>query len=253
MKRKIAPLFYLVLLFIGLPACKHERYDTSAQGGAASAPPELKLTSITNTEKLKELNATIKIETAKLEGDARADKFNKTISAHIGKEVESFKSRARADKSDNAGHAGYELDLSFDVKYSSKNLVSVLYNKYAFTGGAHGTSASSSFNFDIDRGEMLELADLFTPDSNYLKTISDYSIDTLRGRKISDDDWIREGAGANKKNYSTWNIVSDGLLVTFDSYQVAAYAAGPQEVVVPFSVLKGIIKPGGPLKTVFSF
>jgi hypothetical protein len=37
------------------------------------------------------------------------------------------------------------------------------------------------------------------------------------------------------------------LQITFDAYQVAAYAAGPQEVVVSYSVLKPIIKPDGPL------
>jgi hypothetical protein len=35
------------------------------------------------------------------------------------------------------------------------------------------------------------------------------------------------------------------LGITFDPYQVAAYAAGPQNVLVPFSALKEIIKPDG--------
>jgi hypothetical protein len=37
------------------------------------------------------------------------------------------------------------------------------------------------------------------------------------------------------------------LLITFDEYQVAAYAAGPQTVVVPYSELKGLIDPQGAL------
>jgi hypothetical protein len=262
MKRKIASVLSLVMLVIlvsGLQACKHERQDaqagadTTKQTPGATAPPELKITSIKNTEELKELNASIKSETAQLSGsDARSEKFNKAISDFVGKEVKSFKTWAGQEKKERAdsGQLGFELDLSYDVKYSAKNLVSVLYKEYTFTGGAHGNNSSSSFNYDLDRGEMLELAHLFIPDSNYLKTISDYCSETLKGRKISDDDWIKEGAGADKKNYSTWNIVSDGLLVTFDSYQVAAYAEGPQEVVVPFSVLKGIIKPGGPLAAI---
>jgi hypothetical protein len=37
------------------------------------------------------------------------------------------------------------------------------------------------------------------------------------------------------------------LWVTFDPYQVAPYAAGPQYVLVPYSALKDIIKADGPI------
>jgi hypothetical protein len=37
------------------------------------------------------------------------------------------------------------------------------------------------------------------------------------------------------------------LKITFDRYQVGAYAAGEHEVVVPYSVLKPIINPDGML------
>jgi Deacetylase PdaC/Protein of unknown function (DUF3298) len=249
MKGKIATVLSLVLTVIlasGLQACQGER-----QEAAATPQSELKIRAIKNTEDLKELNAAIKTETARLDGgDGQAEKFNQTISDFVGKEVESFKSQARADKNENAGRPGpgFELDLSYEVKYSARDLISIVYSEYTFTGGAHGNTASESFNYDIARGEMLALADLFTPDSNYLKVISAYCIEALKKRELSDEAWIRGGAEAEKNNYSTWNIVPGGLLVTFDAYQVAAYADGPQEVVVPFSVLKEIIKPGGPLE-----
>jgi hypothetical protein len=35
------------------------------------------------------------------------------------------------------------------------------------------------------------------------------------------------------------------LKITFDPYQVGPYVAGPHVVVVPYSVLKPIIKPDG--------
>ena len=60
-----------------------------------------------------------------------------------------------------------------------------------------------------------------------------------------DDDWIKRGAGAELTNYDNWTITKKGLGITFDPYQVAAYAAGPQNVVVPYSALKEIIKPDG--------
>jgi hypothetical protein len=50
------------------------------------------------------------------------------------------------------------------------------------------------------------------------------------------------------ENYRNWNITPDGLMITFDEYQVAPYAAGPQTVTVPYSELRGLINPEGVLK-----
>ena len=56
------------------------------------------------------------------------------------------------------------------------------------------------------------------------------------------------GADPLPDNYRTWNIAVDGLVITFDAYQVAAYAAGPQIVTIPYMELQAIIDPSGPLE-----
>ena len=58
-----------------------------------------------------------------------------------------------------------------------------------------------------------------------------------------------DGAKPTPENYAVWNISAEGLVITFNEYQVAAYAAGPQEVVIPFAALKDILDPQGPLNT----
>lgn len=62
-----------------------------------------------------------------------------------------------------------------------------------------------------------------------------------------DDEWIETGAGLDEKNYQTWNITHKGLEITFNPYQVASYAEGPQVVVIPFPVLTNLIDPKGPI------
>jgi len=37
------------------------------------------------------------------------------------------------------------------------------------------------------------------------------------------------------------------LGINFDAYQVGPYAAGPQYVLVPYSALKDVINPDGPV------
>lgn len=182
--------------------------------------------------------------------DARAEKFNKVISSFVAKASNEFRNdskSAAADLQANADMPGYLLNISYEVIHADNQIISLLFKNYAFTGGAHGNTASKVFNYDLKNGQMLRLADLFQSDSNYLKVISDYCIAKIKARNISDDDWIRNGAGPKQENYGNWNITPQGLMITFDAYQVAAYAAGPQEVVIPYSALKQVIRQDGPL------
>ena len=61
------------------------------------------------------------------------------------------------------------------------------------------------------------------------------------------DDMIESGASARADNFEAWTITRKGLWITFDPYQVAAYAGGPQHVLVPYAALKDIIKTDGPV------
>ena len=58
---------------------------------------------------------------------------------------------------------------------------------------------------------------------------------------------IQEGAGPDAQNFRSWTISRKGLSMTFDAYQVGSYAAGPQNVLIPYSVLKDLINPDGPI------
>ena len=61
------------------------------------------------------------------------------------------------------------------------------------------------------------------------------------------EDMLKDGASPRADNYRACAITKKGLWITFDPYQVAAFAAGPQHVLVPYSALKDIMKPDGPL------
>ncbi len=187
------------------------------------------------------------------ENSANADAFNKAVSDFVSKEVSGFKKDIKANLAENPSDAdrpGNSLEISYHTAFADKNLISLLVWTYQFTGGAHGNSLSTTFNYDLQNGRMIKLADLFQPNSNYLKMISGYCITTLTkelGSEGIDPEWLRNGAGPKAENYKSWNITPDGLQITFDAYQVAAYVFGPQEVIVPYSSLKPILKPDGPL------
>jgi hypothetical protein len=96
----------------------------------------------------------------------------------------------------------------------------------------------------------LKLGDLFKPGAKFLQAIADFSIADLKrqGKDIGlTDEEIQNGAAPAAKNYQSWNVTKKGLGINFDAYQVGPYAAGPQFVMVPYSNLKDLINPDGPI------
>ena len=116
-----------------------------------------------------------------------------------------------------------------------------------FDGAAHPDQTSRTFTFDLVSGHQVKLDQLFLPGTNYLQVLADYCKIELAGRDIAFDT-TATGADPLPDNYRAWNISVDGLVITFDAYQVAAYAAGPQIVTIPYMELQAIIDPSGPLE-----
>ena len=190
--------------------------------------------------------------------DPNVEKFNQLARALVTKQVSSF----RRQMSENAGEespagseVGSDLGAGYTIALAKDDLISVQFDIGGYyAGAAHPNSYSDVINFDLRNGKQLKLSDLFKPDAKHLQALSAYCIQDLKkqskqkgGEGMLDDDWIQRGAGPDANNFRSWTITKNGLGVNFDSYQVGPYAAGPQYVLVPYSVLKEIIKPDGPV------
>src|SRR6266446_7099324 len=194
-----------------------------------------------------------------IEGDTRFDKFNKEVRAMVTKNVAAFKTSETGTESYAGAEAPAEtltstLDSDYEIRLATDDLIIIEFSESAYErGAAHPNSNSSVLNYDIHNGKKLALADLFNAKSNYLKAISDYCIKDLKQQAKKDkdsmlsDDMIQSGAAARADNFNAWTITKQGLWITFDPYQVAAYAAGPQKVLIPYPALKDLIKVDGPI------
>lgn len=210
-----------------------------------------------NNKKLKyEINA----EYPQLIGtaDPNLEKFNQAARALVMKQVAEF----RKQMAENAGQdnpvgseTGSDLGAGYSIALAKDDLISVQFDIGGYyAGAAHPNSYTDVINFDLRNGKQLRLADLFKPGSKYLQVLANYCLEDLKKQSkkkgedgMLDDDWIQRGAGPEVNNYRSWTITKTGLGITFDSYQVGPYAAGPQFVFVPYAALKDIIKPDGPI------
>ncbi len=199
-----------------------------------------------NEKKFEEKNAKMRYEMKaaypQIAGDSAAvNKFNQISKdlamSHIAEFRKSMAEFTDEDRNFLPEDMNYEIEISYQVSAASNDLVSVIFSNYESTGGAHPNTSSFALNYDLKNNRQLELKDLFIPSANYLKQISTYSLTDLKKRtgEMSDSEWLQNGAGPKAENYKSWTIANDGLHFLFDSYQVAAYAAGNFEVIMPYS------------------
>ncbi|MCD9187592.1 MAG: DUF3298 and DUF4163 domain-containing protein [Pyrinomonadaceae bacterium] len=178
-----------------------------------------------------------------------AAKFNKFVEAEVMKTVNSFRkdmmtmTAADLKFAKQNGMSNY-LELDYVLESANDRVISIGFYYSTFEGGAHPNHFSSAVNFDLKTGTVVALKDLFRPNANYLKTISALCIEKLKEDDSEgfDDEWLKTGAGPKAENFSSWNIKKKGILITFDPYQVASYAAGPKEVLLTYDELKSILK-----------
>lgn len=136
---------------------------------------------------------------------------------------------------------------SLAIFQGKHNLLSILFETESYFGGAHPYRLHESLNYDLIDGTLLSFEDLFTPGSEYLKFLSEYSIDELSRRPELVHEMILSGAAPKVENFQLWNITPIGLLLTFEEYQVGPYAAGVQQILIPYSAMSGIIDLQGVL------
>ena len=207
------------------------------------------LKSVPSEEDGKSPDYKITTQTPSLTGsnDMRVKTFNDEMIAVVKSAVDDYR-----QKMSSFGPAPIQVQSTFDLKYEQTaptgSILSIKFTMEGYVAGmAHPYHVIRTVNFDLEKGKDIALSDLFTANSDYLKTIAAYCVSELSKRDIGFTDMFKQGADPTPDNYQDWNIASDGLVITFNEYQVAPYVSGPQTVTVPYSELKSLIDPNGAL------
>ncbi len=182
---------------------------------------------------------------------AAGNAFNNLVESTVSKAISQFKDdTAQLSPTIDLPPAVNRstIEINYETTFANNSVISVLFHEYTYVAGAaHPNNTTFTVNYDLANNHEIALADLFAPNSDYLAWLSKYSLDKLQTR---DYPLFEEGAAAKPENFSSWNLEAEGLRITFDPYQVAAYAAGPQVLFIPYSALQPISNPQGPLAAV---
>lgn len=126
----------------------------------------------------------------------------------------------------------YELQGNYTVSRPSPAAVSITYEVWTYTGGAHGNRDIITLNFDTEHGEYLALENIFADTEQALELMSTYCYSVLSAELGTDSSgtMLKSGTSPDTENFSALTLLPAGVIVHFQPYQVAPWSSGPQKV-----------------------
>ncbi len=140
---------------------------------------------------------------------------------------------------------GMFAELNYQVGRNDDEWFGVSFTYFTFAGGAHPNTMQYGFNFLVEDGALVELAEIIGHDG--IRFVSAYAIADIDKQFGNDgidveDEWVLRGAGARASNFDAFLWGTDTLTIVFPAYQVAPYAAGPVTVEIPVAKLSPYVR-----------
>ena len=138
--------------------------------------------------------------------------------------------------------AGWEAKISGTVTFEDKNKITIALNSYLFTGGAHGYTTRSFLNFNKRKGKEFENWEFFKNQDhfeNFAEAKFRIQEDIPQDNPINSTGFMFE----RDKFYLPENIgfTEKGLVLLYNQYEVASYADGAIELVLPYDEVKNYL------------
>jgi|SRR6185312_1853258 len=144
------------------------------------------------------------------------------------------------------GNPSTDVDYTTTVKAVAGNRITLETNIYWYGhGAAHGNYDISYDHFLVDKKRMLQASDLFKGDwkASLGKMI------VAKAKALLGDDYQGgdddKTVADNATDPSRWDFSDDGLVVQFEPYEIAPYAAGAVTVTILWSDLSDILADDG--------
>ena len=129
------------------------------------------------------------------------------------------------------------------------HVISALQVNSVYSGGAHPNNAQIAYNLDIQNQKVLKLADVILPGNE--DAVKQRVLDELSGRfgglensgLYPDYAEIVSSSFESSNLTSNWYFNEDSLVIYFNCYDIAPYAAGIIKIAMLYESLGGILDP----------
>ncbi|MFC5404447.1 stalk domain-containing protein [Cohnella soli] len=124
----------------------------------------------------------------------------------------------------------YAFEGDYTITYNEKGKLSLYVDYYIYTGGAHGSTARTTYTFDLATGDLISLKDAAGGNSDYVNIINAKIKSDIKARGLG----LIEPFKTIEPDRDYF-LKHNGIVVYFGQYEYVPYAAGMPEFEVPFS------------------
>lgn len=139
----------------------------------------------------------------------------------------------------------FDAVMKFTVTLNKSCRLSTYFDKYEYTGGAHGNTIRTSQNYNLQSGRKIQLKDLFGRGENYRKIVLDEIL------KIAEKN-MSESPGIYFEDYKnlivkyfnpqSFNLTPNAVAIYYQQYEIGPYVSGIVTFSIPYEDL-GVKKP----------
>lgn len=170
-------------------------------------------------------------------------KINEVLARHIKlsysgyqkliKEMEEFKKKGKCKENPQA--CKYSYITSYEVKHNENGKLSILLFDSTYSGGAHGLTTVTTYNFNLKTGLRYKIKDILSTDRK-LELATEYAKQYMKQHSdtfFADEDKLTD---FTINQDTQFYFTNNGIELIFQQYEVAPYAAGHPTINVPSSI-----------------
>ena len=139
----------------------------------------------------------------------------------------------------------WNLERKVEVVNLTPAILALAFSEYAYLGGAHPNHFISCYNFNLNNGKQIVLQDILI--ENGQQELDEIAEKLFREQKGLSPDSSLEDAGYWFENNTfqvneNFAILPEGLGFHYNPYEIASYAAGATELLIPFELIDSLLK-----------
>lgn len=161
--------------------------------------------------------------------------LNDTFRIHVAARQEPFE----YDLGSIPNSDRFEFIGDYEIPYNSDHYLSVVQSYYIYSGGAHGNTYYDTGTYNLQTGEKLTLDDIFAPQVDYSKILTQIVREEIKNRGKADHYIFFERVDPEVQFYLT----EEGLVLLYPPYAVAPYVEGTIKFTIPWMKIQSSLNP----------
>ncbi len=140
---------------------------------------------------------------------------------------------------------GFYLSIETSVVCSNPLVTTFAFFREEYLGGAHPGHQASYFVVDAERGERVSFDDVFSPDARDQALSAAEDVlrereDIPRGESLDSTGMFFDAKLTAPVNIA---LLPEGVELSWNEYEIAPYAMGPQSAVIPYEIALPLMTP----------